>query len=117
MRTILVVDDDVKVTAIVDGILRQNDFRVLKADSPSEAFAVLTREKVQLIISDVHMPGLPGPELLERLRQWGIETPVVFISGDLRLDTVDRSLEVPRSSFLPKPFTAAELLIAVRTNL
>lgn len=72
---------------------------------------------MHLIISDVHMPGLLGPELLAHLRRSGVDAHVLFISGDLEVDTVDRALDVPDASFLPKPFTAEELFTAVSANL
>jgi DNA-binding NtrC family response regulator len=90
---------------------------VVKADSASSAFAVMTRDRIDLIISDVHMPGLLGPELLSHLRASGIQAPVLFISGDLDVATVQRSLNVPQASFLPKPFTADELLTAVSASM
>jgi DNA-binding NtrC family response regulator len=117
LRTVLVVDDDAKVPAIVQKVLTRHGFQVLIADSPSEAFAIVTRSRVHLIISDVHMPGLPGPELLAFLRKRGIDAPVLFMSGDLRVATAERSLAVPGASFLPKPFGVAELLGAVTTIL
>ena len=111
------MDDDASVTGIVDRILTKRGFNVIAADSASAAFAVITREPVHLIVSDVHMPGLPGPELLSHLRARGVDAPVVFISGDLDVDTVARSLNVSLASFLPKPFTAEELLAAIQASM
>ena len=113
LRTILVVDDDHDVTRVVDRVLTRNGFRVHSADSPSEALAIVRRERVQLIISDVHMPGLAGPDLLKYLRDRGIAVPVLFMSGDLSIENVERALDIPEASFLPKPFSEAELFSAV----
>ena len=90
---------------------------MLVAQSASEALALAKAEQIHLVISDVHMPGLPGPELLAQLNANGISVPVLFISGDLEIATISRSLEVDRASFLPKPFSAAELLRSVWTRL
>lgn len=99
-------------------ILERQGFRILTADSAGAARAIIEREThIDLIISDVHLPGLAGPELLSHLRAEGIDVPVIFISGDLDLATVDRSLEISGATFLPKPFNATELLSAVNANI
>ena len=117
MRTILVVDDEPAITGLVEQILTRRDFRVLAAHSSDVACELATRERVDLIVSDVHMPGLSGPDLLAFLRGRGITVPVVFISGDLAPRTVERSLNVPDAAFLPKPFTPGELLASVWSSL
>jgi DNA-binding response OmpR family regulator len=117
LRTILVVDDEKAVTSALEAVLSKQGFRVLVTQSAGEALALATSEQIHLVISDVHMPGLPGPELLSQLNANGISVPVLFISGDLELSTISRSLEVERASFLPKPFSGAELLRAVWTRL
>lgn len=113
LRTILVVEDDRAIGAIIQGVLTSHGFRVLTTESGAEAFAVMQSEAVHLIICDVHMPGLSGPELLSELRARRVFSPVLFISGQLELATVDASLRVPGASFLPKPFSHSELLDAV----
>ena len=98
-------------------MLTPRGFNVIGATSAGDAIAAATREPVHLIISDVHMPGLHGPELLGHLRRSGVDAPVLFISGYLEVDTVDRAMDVPDAAFLPKPFTAEELFTAVEANL
>jgi len=117
VRRILVVDDEPKITALVDSILTRNGYQVLTADSSSEAFAIVSREPVDLVVSDINMPGLRGPDLLAYLSARGIHPPVLFISGDLEVQNVEQALDVPRAAFLPKPFTPAELLAAVAGSL
>jgi DNA-binding response OmpR family regulator len=118
LRTILVVDDEDHVIAVMRRILERHGFRVLSADSANAAQAIIESEKqIALIVSDVHLPGLAGPELLSHLRAGGVDAPVIFMSGDLDITTVDRSLDVRGAFFLPKPFTAAELLSAVNAVL
>lgn len=98
-------------------MLTPRGFRIVGAQTAGAAIDAAEREPVHLIICDVHMPGLPGPELLGHLRRGGVDAPVLFISGYLEVDTVDRALDVPQASFLPKPFTAEELFTAVEANL
>jgi two-component system cell cycle sensor histidine kinase/response regulator CckA len=117
VRTILVVDDDTLITNLITRILRTRGMNVLQAASAEDAMAVIDAESVHLIISDVHMPGLRGPELLAHLRAKGVDVPVLFISGDLGVETLDQSLSIENAAFLPKPFTAEELIATVSENL
>jgi len=95
MRNILVVDDDERVIDVVAGMLTPRGFRIIGAHTAGDAIDAAARAPVHLIICDVHMPGLQGPELLAHLRRGGVDAPVLFISGYLELDTVDRALTCP----------------------
>jgi two-component system cell cycle sensor histidine kinase/response regulator CckA len=117
VRTVLVVDDDALITSVIARILQARGMNVVQASSAEAAMAVIDGQSVHLVISDVHMPGLRGPELLAHLRARGVDAPVVFISGDLGVDTLDQSLSIPNAAFLPKPFTADELVATVSENL
>lgn len=115
MRTILVVDDEEPIRRTLDLILTRHGFQVVTADSGSEAVAVVGRGRIDLILSDIHMPGLPGTELLKYLHERQIEPPVVFMSGDRSAKT--KALDIPGATFLSKPFTASDLLGAVTAKL
>lgn len=82
-RTVLVVDDDVRILALTGEMLRLAGYRVLKANIASEADLIFERNaaEIDLLLSDVQMPSLSGPELAVRLRQRNPRLPVVFMSG------------------------------------
>jgi two-component system, cell cycle sensor histidine kinase and response regulator CckA len=82
-RTVLVVDDDVRILALTGEMLRLAGYRVLKANIASEADLIFERNaaEIDLVLSDVQMPGLTGPELAGRLRQRSPDLPIVFMSG------------------------------------
>jgi DNA-binding NtrC family response regulator len=98
-------------------MLSRHGYQVVTADCASAAFAVLTRDVIHLILSDVHMPGLQGPELIAMLRDHDVKIPVVFMSGDLALANVERALLVRDAAFLPKPFTSDQLIEAVAASV
>src|ERR1035441_9350250 len=77
--TVLVVDDDVRILALTGEMLRIAGYRVLKANIASEADLVFERNaaEIDLLLSDVQMPSLSGPELALRLRQRNPRLPVV----------------------------------------
>lgn len=91
----------------------RSGFHVLVTLSGDSALAVAASHPIDLVISDVQMPILRGPELLTRLHAMGIACPVLFISGDASLSTVEDSLRMPRALFLPKPFSQRELSEAI----
>jgi CheY-like chemotaxis protein len=82
-ETVLVVDDDVRILALTGEMLRVAGYRVLKANVASEAVLIFERNaaEIDLLLADVQMPSLSGPELAVRLRQRSPELPVVFMTG------------------------------------
>ena len=78
-----VVDDDVRILALTGEMLRLAGYRVLKANVASEAVLIFERNaaEIDLVLSDVQMPGLTGPELAGRLRQRNPDLPIVFMTG------------------------------------
>jgi FixJ family two-component response regulator len=81
--TVLVVDDDVRILALTAEMLRLAGYRVLKTNIASEADLIFERNaaEIDLLLSDVQMPSLSGPELAVRLRQRKPRLQVVFMSG------------------------------------
>ncbi len=115
---VLVVDDSVEVRLTVEDSLRALGYEVVGAASAGEALNCLSGGQVfDLVVSDVVMPGMTGPELVERLRREGEHLPVILVSGysaDALGDGIER-LEDCR--LLPKPFTLERLAGAVSAAL
>lgn len=116
--TILLVDDEESVRAIVTKILTRQGHNVLEAEHGADALrlAAAYDGKIDLLISDMYMPGLRGPEIIEKLRPSRPGIAVLFMSGYADED-VTRSGVAPGSRFLRKPFTVQELSEAVRNAL
>ena len=115
--TILVIDDEPLVLDTMARSLERVGFHVLRAESADEARQLATTSTLELILSDVNMPGLLGTDLVTELKAAGVECPVLFTSGDASFDVVDKSLQVPGATFLPKPFSGSELVDAVFATL
>jgi DNA-binding NtrC family response regulator len=83
METILVVDDNESVLSVVTAILKGADFRVLSANGANSALSLAddTDEKIDLLLSDVEMPGMSGPDLGELLKKTRPELHVMLMSG------------------------------------
>jgi two-component system cell cycle sensor histidine kinase/response regulator CckA len=115
--TILVVDDEPEILDIMARSLERVGFVVLRAATAEDARKLAGSRTLELILSDVNMPGLRGPDLVTELKAAGVACPVMFTSGDPSFEVVDKSLQVPGATFLPKPFTASELVDAVFETL
>jgi DNA-binding NtrC family response regulator len=115
--TILIIDDEPVVLDTMARSLERVGFQVLRAESAEEARTKARSGPLELILSDVNMPGLRGPDLVTELKAAGVLCPVLFTSGDPSFEVVDSSLQVPGATFLPKPFSGTELVDAVYETL
>jgi len=113
--TVLLVEDEAAVRAVVSRALTGCGFSVAQAGSGSEAIEIATAPgfRFDLLISDVRMPGIQGPDLARRLRTQRPDLPVLFISG-YSADLADDMAGVPGARILDKPFDTDTLLRAVR---
>jgi two-component system cell cycle sensor histidine kinase/response regulator CckA len=109
-ETVLVVDDEPLLLTMAETILGDCGYTVLKADSGEKALALLARDdtKVDLVVTDLVMPGMSGRELMERIRQLAPGTRLLCMSGYVM--PADRQ---PDTTYLQKPFTSAELVARV----
>ncbi len=109
--TIMVVEDDPALRKLVVTILKSAGYQVFETASGQEA--ILLSEKlggpIDILLSDVVMPGLSGPELVGKIRSAHTNLKVLFISG-YDADLMSRALPEGNTHFLPKPFTPHELL-------
>lgn len=114
-ETLLLVDDEADVRDALGQLLRQLGYRVYLAASALEALALIEQvgDQLDLLISDVVMPGMDGLQLATRARQLHPDLPILLISG-----YADGAVTGVRdSSFLRKPFSLDELAAEVRNTL
>jgi signal transduction histidine kinase len=117
-ETILLVEDEPAVLVLARTILERAGYRVIEAANPAIAESQWSSAgAIDLLLTDVVMPGGTGPELFNRLsdRQAGLR--VLFMSGYAEGDLFDRANVARPGAFLEKPFTAAELVARVREAL
>ncbi len=115
--TIMLVDDDENIRALVHQVLVSRGYHVLEACDGLEALETASEyvEPIHLLLTDVIMPKLSGIGLAERLLQQRPEMALVFMSGGIEA-TLLRG-KYPKTLFLQKPFRAGHLVDAVRTAL
>jgi len=116
---ILFVEDESAVRIIAAKLLRQRGYEVIEAADGEEAL-VLAEEwagQIDMLISDVIMPGLDGPSLLKKARPFLGDAPVMFISGYAESDFSDLLQDEVGVSFLPKPLDIKTLAERVKQEL
>jgi CheY-like chemotaxis protein len=119
LATILVVEDEAGIRALVRKILRRQGYDVIEAANGQEALALCRDHgrRVDLLITDVLMPQMGGRELVERLQTQGREMKVLYVSGYTDDTTVYSGDLPPGTAFLQKPFTLGSLLDKVQEVL
>jgi CheY-like chemotaxis protein len=116
-ETILVCEDDELVRTLVDTILTDAGYRVLVASRPSEALELARGDSpIDVLVTDVVMPQMSGPELLEQLETLRPGLKAVFVSGYTTRTIRGRELP-PDSVFLQKPFDTGTMLQTIRRLL
>lgn len=111
--TILLVDDCRQLRELMEIILVRNGYEVLTAANGAEALEIARRTpKIDLLVSDIEMPGMSGGELADHFAELHPLCPVVFVSS-----WMGRAVTTVPYEFLAKPFTVAELRDAVRHAL
>jgi DNA-binding NtrC family response regulator len=102
-RSLLVVDDDPRVRASLTGALASEDLEVRAADGAESALAALAQQTVDLVLTDVKMPGMDGLELLRTLKERAPKLDVVLMTAYQDLPTVAEAMREGAADFLVKP--------------
>lgn len=114
---ILVVDDESSLRLAFRYTLRGRGHRVDECATGQAALEQLARHDYDLVILDQQMPDLKGTEVLQRIRERGLETPVIMVSAFGSSRVVDAARKLDCAAFLHKPVTPQELRSAVSTAI
>jgi two-component system phosphate regulon response regulator OmpR len=114
---ILVVDDDQRLRDLLRRYLTEQGFNVFLADSATAMNKLWTRERFDLLVLDLMLPGEDGLAICRKLRGSGDTTPIIMLTA--RGDEVDRiiGLELGADDYLPKPFNPRELVARIHAVL
>jgi CheY-like chemotaxis protein len=117
--TILLVEDDEPLRKLVATVLTREGYRVIAAEDAIEAAELLTSEEtsIDLIIADILLPGLSGPELAREILSDHPDVKVIFVSGSKDENVLETAELVANERFLSKPYTPETILNAVREAL
>lgn len=113
MKTIVVIDDDIYISSLISILLEKNGYRVIKGYSGTEALLLLEKERPDLLLLDLMLPGLSGEEVLSKVK----DIPVIVVSAkDSPKDRVN-SLLGGAVDYVQKPFDNDELLARISLRL
>jgi two-component system, cell cycle sensor histidine kinase and response regulator CckA len=118
-ETILLVEDEKEVRALVEKLLRLQGYRVISAANPADAIRAVEGEQgtIHLLVTDVVLPGLSGRDLAAQITKRRPGLPVLFVSGYTDDAIVRHGVLEPGVHFLQKPFTPAQLGKKIREIL
>jgi two-component system phosphate regulon response regulator OmpR len=116
-QKILVVDDDMRLRALLERYLVEQGFVVRSAANSEQMDRLLARENFHLLVLDLMLPGEDGLSICRRLRQKENNIPIVMLTA--KGDEVDRiiGLELGADDYMPKPFNPRELLARIKAVL
>ena len=107
--TILVVDDEARMRRVLEMMLEGFGHRVITAGDVEGALALLAREQVDLVFTDLQLPNVSGLELLARARERNPDLPIVVITAFATVETAVRAIKLGAYDYLMKPFRIEEI--------
>ena len=114
---ILIVDDDPAICKLLEKVMHSNELETTTVNCGMDALSILKNHTFDLILMDIMLGDMEGFEVIKRLRNQGISTPVMIVSG--RNEDYDSlyGLSLGADDYITKPFGSAELLARIRTSL
>lgn len=118
-HVVLVVDDSESIREMVAFELEKNGFSVLKASNGHEALQMLDGRNIDLLLTDLHMPGMNGIELILALRQLPSYThiPILFLTTETQRSLMLEAKQAGATGWITKPFDFTLLMKAIHKVL
>ncbi len=114
LAKVLVVDDEPNIVELLTVSLKFQDFEVYSANSGNEALRIAREVNPDAYILDVMMPGMDGFELLGKLRQEGLDGPVLYLTAKDGVDQRIHGLTIGADDYVTKPFSLEEVITRLR---
>lgn len=113
MKKILIVEDNIDIHNLIKEILEKENYKILDAYSGTEALLLIEKEKIDLILLDLMLPGINGEEIIKQIK----EIPIIVISAiNSNVDKINTLLD-GANDYITKPFNNEELLARVKVQL
>ena len=114
LAKVLVVDDEPNIVELLTVSLKFQNFEVYSANSGNEALRIAREVNPDAYILDVMMPGMDGFELLGKLRQEGLDGPVLYLTAKDGVDQRIHGLTIGADDYVTKPFSLEEVITRLR---
>lgn len=113
METILIVDDEKNYTTVLSVVLGEEGYEILTANSGQEAIELLGTEEVDLVLTDLKMPGMDGLDVLEKAKRQNPDLPVIMMTAHGTVSKAVEAMQKGAYTFILKPFENDRLAIYV----
>jgi response regulator RpfG family c-di-GMP phosphodiesterase len=116
-KRVLIVDDEPSICDILEKFLKKKGYEVARASDGAQALKIIDKDPIDIVVSDIKMPGISGVELLQKIREQRKNMPVLITTGFPTLDTAIEALKLGAYDYLTKPFHLEEIGEKIRRAL
>jgi len=116
-KTILAVDDEPNMRRLLEIGLKQAGYQTLTADNGQTALDILKAEQVDLVVSDLHMPGMNGLELLKQMQAESEAVPLIMVTAQGEIATAVEAMKLGAADYILRPFDLEVLEVAIAKAL
>jgi len=113
MHSILIVDDEPNYLVVLSELLRDEGFEVFTAPGGNQALPIIKDVDLDMVISDMQMPGMDGMSLLAEIKKLDEDLPVLIITAYAEVDKAVAAMQAGAFSYLAKPFSNDELIVSI----
>ena len=117
MNTILVVDDEPNYLIVLSELLKEEGFEVITAQKGEDGLKIVQDTDLDLVITDMRMPGMDGLELLRAVKSYNNDLPVIMITAFGEVEKAVVAMKAGAYNYLAKPFNNEELLLNIRKGI
>lgn len=116
MSKVLIIDDEPAIRKALKEILEYESFEVAEAEDGTAALKLVEKETFDLIFCDIKMPRMDGIEVLTKMKEKGVETPIVIMTGHGTVETAVEALKKGAYDFIQKPLDLNRILVTLRNG-
>ncbi len=116
-KQVLIVDDEESIRSSLEKLLSFEKYKTFTAPNGKTALEIVSKERIDIILLDIKMPGMDGLEVLERIKESRRSIPVVIISGHGNISTAVEATKLGAFDFIEKPIDLERLLLTIRNGI
>jgi two-component system NtrC family response regulator len=117
METILIVDDEKNYLVVLEALLSEEGYEIVTADNASDALSLIRESDLDLVITDMKMPGMNGIDLLEATKKINHEMPVIMMTAYGTIEMAVEAMKKDAYDYIAKPFRNEELKLTIKKAL
>jgi DNA-binding response OmpR family regulator len=114
---VLLLEDDMMLCETLIELLRENGFSVTAVHNANDAIDLTFENTYDIYLFDINLPDISGIELLQSLKNADDNTPTIFISANVDIETITKGFAVGAEDYIKKPFMPEELLVRLNSKL